>query len=145
MNHKTFSHPYWCHRVFNYMPLSFFIIALSLDINLTLIICFFVCFLIFSCIYCFQGKVSKTIEVNQEGIKGLTYNKSCIEIKWQELTELVEKEKHLTSSFQFIYLVSNDKNREIIFLDKIKGYEELLDIINQKSTNLRKPKKVTWL
>ena len=133
---KIFYHPYWFHRAFNYTPLLLVVILLCIEFSLFTILLLIIPFIYLSCIYFYHGKLCRYIEVNNDGLKGFRYNKSVVEIKWEEITKLVIEKKYLTSFFPFINLVSNDKNKRIIFIEKIKDYKELMTIINKMAVNL---------
>jgi len=96
-------------------------------------------------VYHYHGRLSKTIVVGRNGIRGLTYNKSVVEIQWEEIEELIVERRYLISSFLLINLVASDKKREIIFIDKIRNYEELLNIINDRIPHIKKTKRNIWI
>jgi len=142
---ETFSNPYWCHRAFDYMPLIPFLIILYIETSFLTIMCFLVAFLLLSYVYYYHGGLARTIEVSQDGVKGFTYNRSVVEIKWGEITELIEKKKYLLSSFSLIQLVANNKKKKITFIEKIKDFGDLLTIIDQNTINLKKTKTHRWI
>ncbi len=137
MDRKTFYHPYWFHRAFNFSPLLISIILLYIEFSLFTLSLLIIPFIYFGYIYFYHGKLCRYIEVNDDGLKGFRYNKSVVEIKWNEFASLVIKKQYLTSYFDFINIISNDENRKIVFIEKIKNYNELMSIIKKKAVNLK--------
>jgi len=138
MTDRTFSHPYWCHRVFNYMPVLPLLILFLIVINYVTLICLLVPIVFLSYVYYYHGKISRKIEVDSKRIKGVAYNKSVAELDWEDISEMVEKNRFLISSFSIIELIGKDKKAKIIFLDKIKEFDELITLIKQRAVNLDK-------
>jgi hypothetical protein len=137
---RTFDYPKWCRRWFDYIPLLPFLVVLFLKFSLGTIICFLAAFLILSYVYYYHGKLSKTIEVGERGIKGITYSKSIIQIEWEEAINLTEKSSFLVSSRPLFQLVGTDKSQRIIFSTRIENVQELLTLIEEKAVNLKKTK-----
>jgi len=127
------------------MPLLPCLIILFIKISLITIVFFLVSFMLLNYVYHYHGRLSKTIVVGRNGIRGLTYNKSVVEIQWEEIEELIVERRYLISSFLLINLVASDKKREIIFIDKIRNYEELLNIINDRIPHIKKTKRNIWI
>jgi hypothetical protein len=99
--------------------------------------CLIVPLVFLSYVYYYHGKVSRRIEVNSKRIKGVAYNNRVAELNWEDISGLVEKRKSLISSFLIIELVGKDNKTRILFLDRIRDFDELIGLIKQRAFNLK--------
>jgi len=151
MDNRVFKHPFWCNRIFNYLVLLpfgaiFYIEARShCGISFPTLGVFLFLFMIVSYSYYYHGRLNKTIEVNEKGIKGFAYNNLVVEIEWGEGIELMEERRCLTSWFRWFRLVGNSRDKEIVFLENIEEFNDLMSIINQRALNLKRIKRRYWI